>query len=124
MTCGKGIQHSEMFPLVYEDKENRMELFQIWLNLPAKHKMVDPEYAMFWSDDIPQYKSLDNLVSLKVISGSFDKVQSLAAPKYSVASDPQYNVQIFVISMKKNGKLKIARGECNSNKNSLSFLWR
>jgi redox-sensitive bicupin YhaK (pirin superfamily) len=36
MTAGKGVQHSEMFPLVHADKENTMELFQIWLNLPKK----------------------------------------------------------------------------------------
>ena len=41
MTAGKGVQHSEMFPLIHKDKENHMELFQIWLNLPKKNKMVD-----------------------------------------------------------------------------------
>ncbi len=34
MTAGKGVQHSEMFPLVKRDRYNPMELFQIWLNLP------------------------------------------------------------------------------------------
>jgi redox-sensitive bicupin YhaK (pirin superfamily) len=35
MTAGSGMQHAEMFPLVHDDQENTMELFQVWLNLPA-----------------------------------------------------------------------------------------
>ena len=42
MTAGAGIQHCEMFPLVHTDRPNPLELFQIWLNLPAADKMVDP----------------------------------------------------------------------------------
>ena len=36
MTAGAGIQHCEMFPLVNQDRDNPLELFQIWLNLPKK----------------------------------------------------------------------------------------
>ena len=46
MTAGKGVVHGEMFPLVNADKPNTLILFQIWLNLPAKSKMVDPAFAM------------------------------------------------------------------------------
>jgi redox-sensitive bicupin YhaK (pirin superfamily) len=48
MTAGKGIQHAEMFPLLNSGEENPLELFQIWLNLPAAGKMVNPYYGMIW----------------------------------------------------------------------------
>ena len=41
MTAGGGIVHAEMFPLLDRDGPNTLELFQIWLNLPAADKMVD-----------------------------------------------------------------------------------
>src|SRR6266853_257131 len=54
LTAGSGISHSEMFPLVESEKENPLELFQIWLNLPASEKFADPHFTMFWANDIPR----------------------------------------------------------------------
>ena len=54
LTAGRGIVHSEMFPLREREQANPLELFQIWLNLPAKDKMVAPHFTMFWSEDIPR----------------------------------------------------------------------
>ena len=46
MTAGKGIQHSEMFPLIHKDKKNPLEIFQVWLNLPKASKFVEPHFKM------------------------------------------------------------------------------
>ena len=46
MTAGKGIQHAEMFPLLDRDGPNTAELFQIWINLPAADKMVEPHFTI------------------------------------------------------------------------------
>lgn len=53
MTAGRGIVHSEMFPLRQRDRDNPTELFQIWLNLPARSKMVEAYFSMFWRHQIP-----------------------------------------------------------------------
>ena len=49
LTAGRGINHSEMFPLLEPDAPNPLELFQIWLNLPEVNKMVDPYFTMLRS---------------------------------------------------------------------------
>src|SRR3954454_19128777 len=46
LTAGKGIVHSEMFPLLDKGRGNPLELFQIWLNLPKASKMVNPYFSM------------------------------------------------------------------------------
>ena len=55
----RGVVHSEMFPLLDRDGPNPLELFQIWLNLPADDKLVDPYFTMLWGDDIPRSPSTD-----------------------------------------------------------------
>ena len=59
MTAGRGVVHSEMFPLLSQDKRNPTELFQIWLNLPAVSKMAQPHFSMFWKNKIPSMLSFD-----------------------------------------------------------------
>ena len=53
LTAGRGIQHAEMFPLRDRSGPNPLDLFQIWLNLPAADKMVEPYFTMFWREELP-----------------------------------------------------------------------
>ena len=83
MTAGSGIQHAEMFPLLDRDGPNTAELFQIWINLPASDKMVEPHFTMLWDHDIPRHVVTDadgRTAEITVIAGE------LAGPRTAVAS--------------------------------------
>lgn len=69
LTAGAGVQHAEMFPLLYTDQPNTMELFQIWLNLPSSKKMVKPDFKMLWAEQIPHYRH--GAAKVEVIAGQY-----------------------------------------------------
>jgi quercetin 2,3-dioxygenase len=79
MTAGRGIQHAEMFPLLDQDGPNPMELFQIWLNLPAEDKMVEPSYEMLWDSQIPRVPT-DGEGEITVIAGAIPGPSGLVVP--------------------------------------------
>lgn len=83
MTAGSGIIHQEM---PQGDDSGRMEGFQLWANLPAKQKMMDPRYRDVTTADIPVV-ALDNGVKIKVICGTVNKVQG---PVRDIMIDPEY----------------------------------
>lgn len=110
MTAGKGVLHSEMFPLLNDKEENPLELFQIWMNLPKKNKMVDPHFKMMWSDTIPVYKKEDsngNKVMIEVIAGNFSDLKAPTPPPNSWANNEENDVAIYNIHMDKDCSVTI-----------------
>ena len=102
MTAGKGVVHSEMFPLVQQEGGNHLELFQIWLNLPRVHKMVEPHYTMLWSEDIPTVRFADGegrATEVTVVAGALGDVRPPSPPPKSWASQPGADVAIWTIRM-------------------------
>ncbi len=108
MTAGKGVQHSEMFPLLHEDKTNRMELFQIWLNLPSSSKHVEPYFGMLWNDTIPKFT--DNTAGstyVEVIAGSLRNYSAPTPPPDSWATNKSNHVGVFNIKMEPNSTFRL-----------------
>lgn len=102
MTAGSGIQHSEMFPLVHEDKDNHLELFQIWLNLPRVKKMVDPHFSMLWGETIPKYETTDGSgkkIVVELFAGGIDDQHAPPPAPNSWAADQKNGVAIWNIRM-------------------------
>ncbi|WP_394183525.1 pirin family protein [Marinomonas posidonica] len=102
MTAGQGVQHSEMFPLLNETDRNPVELFQIWLNLPSKNKMVPPHFTMLWNEDTPVLTEKDAQgfeASVKVIAGPISGVQPAPCPPNSWAAEEQNHVAIWLVDL-------------------------
>ena len=83
MTAGRGIVHSEM----PEQEQGLLEGFQLWVNLPAKHKFAPPRYQEFPAEAIPVERRGDGAV-IKVIAG--ETSQGLRGPVDQPLTEPLY----------------------------------
>ena len=102
MTAGSGMQHAEMFPLLKQDAPNRMELFQIWLNLPKSKKFVPPHYKMLWAEEMAKVHKKDGqgwATHVTLIAGELDGIRALAPAPDSWAADSENQVAIWIIEM-------------------------
>ncbi|WP_460753947.1 pirin family protein [Marinomonas epiphytica] len=102
MTAGKGVQHSEMFPLLNQDRSNPIELFQIWLNLPGKNKMVPPHFTMLWNEETPIITQADENgieCRVKLIAGALRGIQAPPCAPNSWAANAENEVAIWIIDI-------------------------
>ncbi len=114
MTAGSGLMHSEMFPLVNTDRPNRLDLFQIWINLPGKDKMTAPGYEMIWSEEVPRL-SLEG-GDVRLISGRWGETVAPSAPPASWANDPEHEVGLFIITIKAGGTVELPTASAGVNR--------
>ena len=83
MTAGSGIVHQEM---PKGDAQGRMGGFQLWANLPASHKMMDPRYREVKRSEIPEV-SVEGGAKVKIVCGRVNGVQG---PVRDIVTDPEY----------------------------------
>jgi redox-sensitive bicupin YhaK (pirin superfamily) len=85
MTAGSGIIHQEM---PKKGKHNTLLWgFQLWSNLPASHKMMEPRYRDITSSEIPEVTLNDNKIKIKIISG---EINGIKGPVKDIITDPEY----------------------------------
>lgn len=121
MTAGRGVVHSEM----PEQHEGLLAGFQLWVNLPADHKMDAPAYQEFGPDDVP-LEQRDNGARVRVVAGQTAAgtrgpvVQALTEPLYldvelpagvdfSEALPYAHNAFVYVVE----GQLSVSDGDGN-----------
>jgi len=71
MTAGSGILHDEFHSQEFTRSGGTLEMVQLWVNLPAEHKMTAPGYQTLVDADIPAVDLPDNAGALRVIAGEF-----------------------------------------------------
>jgi quercetin 2,3-dioxygenase len=121
LTAGAGIVHSEMFPLLKPDASNRLELFQIWVNLPAKSKFAKPYFTMFWDRDMPRVRPAAG-VEITLVAGALDGAQPPAPPPDSWAANPEAELAIWLITLEPGAKWTVPAAKGTRTARTLYFF--
>jgi hypothetical protein len=127
LTAGKGVQHSEMFPLLNQDQDNPLLLFQLWLNLPAKSKMVEPHFAMFWAQQLPVVSLRDasgHAIRVELTAGEYHGTKALPPPPDSWAADPANGVAVWVIDLAPDAEWELPAAAAGLNRTLYFFQGR
>jgi quercetin 2,3-dioxygenase len=82
MTAGSGVIHQEM---PRGDAGGGLGGFQLWANLPASHKMIDPRYRSISASEIPVVEN--GGATIRVICGECDGAQG---PVHDIVASPKY----------------------------------
>ena len=128
LTAGRGIVHSEMFPLLDRAQPNPLELFQIWLNLPARSKMVPPHFTMLWAEQIPHGLVTDaagRTTELSCIAGSLHQAglaTALAPPPDSWAAQAESDLAIWTLKMAPGARWTLPAAAGTSTRRCLYFF--
>jgi redox-sensitive bicupin YhaK (pirin superfamily) len=83
MTAGSGIIHQEM---PKGRKDGLMWGFQLWANLPASHKMMEPRYREVKNKEIPEHV-MNNGAKVRIIAGEIDGIKG---PVKDIVTEPEY----------------------------------
>lgn len=71
MTAGSGVLHEEHHSENFTHSGGRLEIVQLWVNLPARLKMTRPRYQTLPDADIPRVDLRDDSGLVRVIAGEY-----------------------------------------------------
>lgn len=78
MTAAHGVIHRELFSEAFAQQGGRFEMIQLWVNLPAAHKMDQPRYQNLTKASIPVVSLPNEAGQVRVIAGSFGEAEGPA----------------------------------------------
>lgn len=71
MTAGSGLIHAEVSSDEFKNTGGPLEILQLWVNLPARHKMTEPKYSGLQKEQIPVLTLDDGKIKLHLVSGNW-----------------------------------------------------
>lgn len=116
LTAGGGVMHAEMFPLEHPGRDNPLDLYQIWLNLPPEDKMAPAAFRMLWAPTIPHYRHVAGngaTATVKVVAGRYAPVEMgpelipPPPPPASWASRADTDVAIWLVTLEPGASLTL-----------------
>jgi redox-sensitive bicupin YhaK (pirin superfamily) len=125
LTAGQGVVHSEMFPLLDRDQPNPLELFQIWLNLPAQDKMAAPYFTMLWANDIPRQVFTDAAgaaTEVACVAGRLGDLVPPPPPPNSWAAAPESDLAIWTLKMDPGARWTLPAAHGAATRRNLYFF--
>lgn len=100
MTAGRGLIHAEVSSEEFKLEGGPLEILQLWVNLPAKHKMIEPSYVGLAQHDIPKVSLENGQVEINAVSGSWHGTNG--------AFNPLTDIALATISLKKSAVYQTA----------------
>lgn len=113
MTAGAGIIHAEYASKNFRKNGGTLEAIQLWINLPAKLKMIQPNYQGMQRDEIPYIMLSNDKARVNIIAGEWG---GATGPINSVT-----NIKAFTLELKKGAELSF---DFTSSENVLFYLLR
>lgn len=108
MTAGSGILHEEFHSEEFSKTGGLFHMAQLWVNLPAQHKMTKPKYQAIEKTSIPVYEGAD--IKVSVIAGSYKELKGIA----STFTD----IRMFLVHFEEGG---IFEYECPSTHTAIAL---
>lgn len=98
MTAGRGLVHSELSPDAFRKNGGELEILQLWLNLPAKWKMVEPRYQGVTREEIPVVA--EGGAEIRILSGAWKATKGPVKPLT--------DIQLMTISFRPGTRLMLS----------------
>ena len=110
-TAGRGIIHAEGPSKEFVEKGGELEGIQLWLNLPAKDKLMPANYQHIKNEDMPVVQNKNKSITLKVVAGELKGNKGLIKT--------QTAVNVFMVKTESEGTMEV---EISKNHSALIYL--
>lgn len=125
MTAGRGLIHSEVSSDEFLKQGGDLEILQLWVNLPAKFKMVNPAYLGLQKKDIPSVETDNGNVTINSVSGKWHGMSGAFRPLVDIALATLYFKPggTFEVSIpeKRNIFFYVVKGKVNVNRQDVQI---